>query len=68
LLITILYCIVIYKIFITSDIFVLFWLIIIIMQKKGLNIVITGGNSGIGFETMKDLYLRGHNIIFGSRN
>jgi NAD(P)-dependent dehydrogenase (short-subunit alcohol dehydrogenase family) len=38
------------------------------MQTKILNIVITGGNSGIGYETMKDLYLRGHNIIFGSRN
>ena len=38
------------------------------MQKKCLNIVITGGNSGIGYETMKDLYLRGNNIIFGSRN
>jgi NAD(P)-dependent dehydrogenase (short-subunit alcohol dehydrogenase family) len=38
------------------------------MQKNSLNIIITGGNSGIGYETMKDLYLRGHNIIFGSRN
>ena len=38
------------------------------MQKKTLNIVVTGGNSGIGYETVKDLYLRGHNVIFGSRN
>ncbi len=39
-----------------------------LMQRKTLNIVVTGGNSGIGYETMKELYLRGHNVIFGSRN
>jgi NAD(P)-dependent dehydrogenase (short-subunit alcohol dehydrogenase family) len=32
------------------------------------NIVVTGGNSGVGFETVKGLYLDGHNVIFGSRN
>jgi len=32
------------------------------------NIVITGGNSGIGLETAKELYGDGHHIIFGSRN
>ena len=36
--------------------------------KATKNIVITGGNSGIGFETAKGLYMDGHNIIFGSRN
>lgn len=38
------------------------------MSSKSLNIVITGGNSGIGFETMKEFYLRGNNIVFGARN
>lgn len=33
-----------------------------------MNIVITGGNSGIGFEAAKKLYSQGHCIIFGSRN
>jgi len=37
------------------------------MQSK-LNIVITGGNTGIGLETVKGLYSDGHHIIFGSRN
>ena len=38
-------------------------------QKSGrLNIVLTGGNNGIGFETAKVLYNEGHNIVFGSRN
>jgi NAD(P)-dependent dehydrogenase (short-subunit alcohol dehydrogenase family) len=32
------------------------------------NIVLTGGNSGIGFETVKALYEDGHKIIFGSRD
>lgn len=32
------------------------------------NIVVTGGNSGIGYETVKALYQEGHNIIFGARN
>lgn len=36
--------------------------------KKIKNIVITGANSGVGFETAKALYEDGHNIIFGSRN
>jgi NAD(P)-dependent dehydrogenase (short-subunit alcohol dehydrogenase family) len=35
------------------------------VKKK---IVITGGNSGIGFETAKALYGDGHDIIIGSRN
>ena len=35
---------------------------------KGKNIVVTGGNDGIGYETVKSLYLEGHNVIFGSRN
>lgn len=33
-----------------------------------LNIVITGGNSGIGLETARGLYADGHYIIIGSRN
>ena len=37
------------------------------MQSKK-NIVITGANSGIGFQTAKGLYADGHNIVFGSRN
>jgi NAD(P)-dependent dehydrogenase (short-subunit alcohol dehydrogenase family) len=32
------------------------------------NVVITGANSGIGFETVKGLYGDGHNLIFGSRS
>jgi short-subunit dehydrogenase len=33
------------------------------------NLVITGANEGIGYETMKALYLTGKfNVIFGSRN
>jgi NAD(P)-dependent dehydrogenase (short-subunit alcohol dehydrogenase family) len=36
------------------------------MEQK--NIVITGGNIGIGLETAKGLYADGHVIIFGSRN
>lgn len=35
---------------------------------KAKNIVITGGNSGIGLETVKALYEQGHHIIFGARN
>jgi NAD(P)-dependent dehydrogenase (short-subunit alcohol dehydrogenase family) len=37
-------------------------------MQKPKNIVVTGGNSGVGFETVKGLYREGHNIIFGSRN
>lgn len=33
-----------------------------------MNIVITGGNLGMGYETAKALYNDGHNVIFGSRN
>lgn len=32
------------------------------------NIVVTGGNNGIGYETVKAMYSDGHNVIFGSRN
>lgn len=32
------------------------------------NIVITGGNSGIGLETARALYGDSHNVIIGSRN
>ena len=32
------------------------------------NIVVTGGNNGIGLETVRALYQGGHNLIFGSRN
>lgn len=31
-------------------------------------VVITGGNTGIGYETAKGLFGLGYNIIFGSRN
>ncbi len=37
-------------------------------NRKGKNVVITGANAGIGFETIKELYHNGNNIIFGSRN
>jgi NAD(P)-dependent dehydrogenase (short-subunit alcohol dehydrogenase family) len=36
------------------------------LERK--NIVLTGGNNGIGYETAKALYSDGHYIIFGSRN
>ena len=39
-----------------------------IYMKVTKNIVITGGNSGIGYETVRGLYKDGHNVIFGSRN
>ena len=32
------------------------------------NIVLTGGNTGIGIETARGLFADGHNVIFGSRN
>lgn len=35
---------------------------------EGKNVVLTGGNIGIGLETAKGLYADGHHIIFGSRN
>ena len=35
---------------------------------KAKNIVVTGGNNGIGYETVKGLYQDGRNIIFESRN
>lgn len=37
-------------------------------MKESKNIVVTGGNNGIGFETVKAMYMDGHNVIFGSRN
>ena len=33
-----------------------------------MNIIITGANTGIGYETAKGLYRDGNHIIFGSRN
>lgn len=35
---------------------------------KPKNIVVTGGNSGVGYETVRGLYEEGHNVIFGSRS
>jgi NAD(P)-dependent dehydrogenase (short-subunit alcohol dehydrogenase family) len=35
---------------------------------KPKNIVVTGGNSGIGLQTVTALYEEGHNVIFGARN
>ena len=32
------------------------------------NVVITGGNSGVGLETARGLFGDGHNIIIGRRN
>ncbi len=32
------------------------------------NVVITGGNSGVGLETARGLYADGNNVIIGSRN
>ena len=32
------------------------------------DIVVTGGNAGIGFETVRELARRGHRVIFTSRN
>ena len=37
-------------------------------MEQPKNIVITGGNRGIGYELVKYFYLQGHNVIFGSRN
>uniref|UniRef100_A0A0N5A3G7 NAD(P)-binding protein n=1 Tax=Parastrongyloides trichosuri TaxID=131310 RepID=A0A0N5A3G7_PARTI len=38
------------------------------MSSKVLNILITGGNQGIGFETAKHLARRGYNITIACRN
>lgn len=38
------------------------------MKPAPKNIVVTGGNSGIGLETVRALYEEGHHVIFGSRN
>lgn len=32
------------------------------------NIVVTGGNNGIGYETVRAMFKDGHHVIFGSRN
>jgi NAD(P)-dependent dehydrogenase (short-subunit alcohol dehydrogenase family) len=32
------------------------------------NVVLTGGNSGVGYETIKYLFANGYNVIFGARN
>ena len=37
-------------------------------MEQPKNIVVTGGNRGIGYEVAKAFYLQGHNVIFGSRN
>ena len=37
-------------------------------QKDRKNILITGGNSGIGLETARGLYGDGHYLIIASRN
>ena len=37
-------------------------------MEPAKNIVVTGGNRGIGYEVAKAFYLEGHNVIFGSRN
>jgi NAD(P)-dependent dehydrogenase (short-subunit alcohol dehydrogenase family) len=37
-------------------------------NMKPKNIVVTGGNSGVGYETVRGLYEEGHNVIFGSRS
>lgn len=38
------------------------------MKPTPKNIVVTGGNSGIGLQTVRALYEEGHHVIFGSRN
>lgn len=38
------------------------------LAKEKKNIVITGGNSGVGLQTAIGLVADGHNVIFGSRN
>ena len=38
------------------------------MCFRHCDVVVTGGNSGVGFETARGLYKDEHNIIFGSRN
>lgn len=37
-------------------------------MQQTKNIVVTGGNKGIGYYTVKGLYEDGHNVIFASRN
>ncbi len=37
-------------------------------MEKEKQVVLTGGNSGIGFEAAKALYGKGFHVIFGSRN
>ena len=37
-------------------------------MKEAQNVVVTGGNFGIGYETVRGLYKDGYNVIFGSRN
>ena len=37
-------------------------------MQESLNIVVTGGNRGIGFEIIKAMYEDGHNVVFGSRD
>jgi len=44
------------------------WRLIDEKNDLKLNVVITGGNSGIGFETLKFLVARGADVIFGARS
>ncbi len=37
-------------------------------MERETRVVLTGGNSGVGYESAKTLYGRGYHVIFGSRN
>ena len=41
---------------------------IVVLMQAPRNIVVTGGNSGIGLYAVKGLYEDGNHVIFGSRN
>ena len=46
-----------------------FWFNLLFKKMQtAKNIVVTGGNDGVGKETVRGLYKDGHNLIFGSRN